>query len=433
MAVTGSTSTTRSALAERALDRPAGVETATARLAPPAPPVRPGVAAAGGLVAAALTWATFAQGGTEMGVLMLLGLALGAVLFHARFGFTSAWRQLVAVGQGRALRAQMVMLALGSVIFAVILSQGWTLFGQRLQPAVAPVGVSVVVGSLLFGIGMQLAGSCASGTLYVVGSGQGVTVATVVGFMTGSVLGAWSFPFWTKRTPAGPAISLTASRLGFAGAVVVQLLAFAAIAGVTLLVERRRRPPRVEPAPVAAGWGRLVRGSWPLLAGAAGLAVLNGVVLLVSGQPWGITFGYALWGAQAFRALGYHHIGAWPYWTTHANAVALHHSVLANATSVTDIGIMAGALVASAVAGTFVRWRLPAARVALAAVLGGLLMGYGARIAFGCNIGAYFDGIVSFSLHGWVWGAMALVGTWVGIRLRPLFGLANPRPTDAVC
>ena len=31
-------------------------------------------------------------------------------------------------------------------------------------------------------------------------------------------------------------------------------------------------------------------------------------------------------------------------------------------------------------------------------------MGYGARIAFGCNIGAYFGGIASFSLHGWLWG-----------------------------
>ena len=34
-------------------------------------------------------------------------------------------------------------------------------------------------------------------------------------------------------------------------------------------------------------------------------------------------------------------------------------------------------------------------------------MGYGARIAFGCNIGAYFGGIASFSLHGWLWGVLA--------------------------
>jgi uncharacterized protein len=67
------------------------------------------------------------------------------------------------------------------------------------------------------------------------------------------------------------------------------------------------------------------------------------------------------------------------------------------------------------------------------AVSGGLLMRYGARIAYGCNIGAYFGGIASFSLHGWLWGLVAIVGTLAGLRLRPLFGLTNPKPDDAVC
>ena len=37
------------------------------------------------------------------------------------------------------------------------------------------------------------------------------------------------------------------------------------------------------------------------------------------------------------------------------------------------------------------------------------------------------------SLHGWVWGIMALLGTWIGLRARPVFGLSRPRPTDGVC
>ena len=60
-------------------------------------------------------------------------------------------------------------------------------------------------------------------------------------------------------------------------------------------------------------------------------------------------------------------------------------------------------------------------------------MGIGARLAGGCNIGAYLAGIASGSLHGWMWGAVALPGTWVGLRLRPLFGLGNPKPGDSVC
>ncbi len=72
-------------------------------------------------------------------------------------------------------------------------------------------------------------------------------------------------------------------------------------------------------------------------------------------------------------------------------------------------------------------------RTALAAVLGGILMGVGARLAGGCNIGAYLAGIASGSLSGWVWGAVALAGTWVGLRGRRLFGMSNPTPEAAVC
>jgi len=48
----------------------------------------------------------------------------------------------------------------------------------------------------------------------------------------------------------------------------------------------------------------------------------------------------------------------------------------------------------------------------------------GARLAYGCNIGAYFSGISSASLHGWLWLAAAFVGSILGTRLRPLFGLS---------
>ena len=52
-------------------------------------------------------------------------------------------------------------------------------------------------------------------------------------------------------------------------------------------------------------------------------------------------------------------------------------------------------------------------------------VGYGARIAFGCNVGAFFSGVASTSLHGWLWIAAALPGNWIGIRFRPWFLLPN--------
>jgi hypothetical protein len=64
-------------------------------------------------------------------------------------------------------------------------------------------------------------------------------------------------------------------------------------------------------------------------------------------------------------------------------------------------------------------------RSLMAAIIGGLLMGYGARIAYGCNIGAFFSGVASLSLHGWLWIVCALAGSVLGVRWRPLFGLSN--------
>ena len=82
-----------------------------------------------------------------------------------------------------------------------------------------------------------------------------------------------------------------------------------------------------------------------------------------------------------------------------------------------------GALMAAGLARKFApKFKLPLGSI-MAAVIGGLLLGYGARIAFGCNIGAYFGGISSTSLHGWLWFVAAFTGSTLGTRLRPYFGL----------
>jgi len=119
-------------------------------------------------------------------------------------------------------------------------------------------------------------------------------------------------------------------------------------------------------------------------------------------------------------------VASWPYWQG-ARATSLHQSVFADITSVMDFGIILGALLAAGLAGKFrPTWRISASSL-LAALIGGLLLGYGARLAYGCNIGAYFSGIASGSLHGWCWLVAAFVGNILGTHLRPLFGLAVER------
>jgi uncharacterized membrane protein YedE/YeeE len=105
--------------------------------------------------------------------------------------------------------------------------------------------------------------------------------------------------------------------------------------------------------------------------------------------------------------------------------------VLADGTSVTNVGIMIGALIAAMMAGRFApAWHVPA-RSLVAAVIGGVLLGYGARAASGCNIGAYFSGIASGSLHGWIWLPAAFAGNILGTYLRPWFGLGVERTSSS--
>jgi uncharacterized membrane protein YedE/YeeE len=84
-----------------------------------------------------------------------------------------------------------------------------------------------------------------------------------------------------------------------------------------------------------------------------------------------------------------------------------------------------GAMAAAAATKPFARTPWPPLRSLAAAAVGGLLMGWGARLGFGCNIGAFVGGVASGSLHGWVWFAAALAGCTIGIRLRPLFGMSR--------
>src|SRR6202167_4920282 len=101
----------------------------------------------------------------RQGALLLVGGGLGIALYHALFGFTSAWRVFIADGRGAGLRAQMLMLAVGAVLLLLSLDHG-TLFGQPVHGEYGAVGMSVIVGDILFGLGMQLGGGCPSGTLY---------------------------------------------------------------------------------------------------------------------------------------------------------------------------------------------------------------------------------------------------------------------------
>lgn len=383
-----------------------------------------------GLLAVGLASYVTAVHGLPQGLLLIIGAGLGFALFHSRFGFTSAWRQLIAVGNGQGLRAHALLLGTAATLVMLIAATGSTLFGSTPSTSPGQIGLPLFLGAAVFAIGMQLGGACASGTLFAVGSGQTSIVITLLGFIAGSVIYTAGYPAFTGW-PQVPGIALS-DHVGWFGAWAVTIAALVIIVVVTRLVQRRRNPPPTDVVPTSRGVARIVRGSWPILAGAVVLGVLAGAVFLVSGGTWGVTYAFGLWGAKFLQLFGFQP-ELWAFWQQPANAKALAASAWQDKTTLTDVGIMIGAGIAAAVAGAWkLHTRIPW-RTAVAALLGGILMGIGARLAGGCNIGAYLGGISRGSLHGWLWAVFALGGTWVGLRLRPLFGLGNPKPNDSIC
>ena len=360
--------------------------------------------------------------GWRQAALFVVGTLAGLVLYHAAFGFTSAWRIFLTDRRSAGLRAQMVMLGVACLVFVPLISSG-TVFGQSVRGSAAPLGVALIAGSFLFGIGMQLGGGCASGTLYSAGGGSTRMFVTLAFFVVGSLLGTAHAPFWDTM-PATPAVSLLALHGPFV-ALLFSLGAMAIVFGVSLRLERQRhgRAVSITTTP-GAEYGRWWGGPWPLLWGALGLAAINVATLALAGRPWGVTSAFALWGAKAAAAMGVD-VASWPYWSVAARAQSLSDPLIFDITSVMNIGIMLGALAAAALAGRFSPVLQVPARSLMAAAIGGLLLGYGARLASGCNIGAYFSGVASTSLHGWLWFACAFAGNWFGARLRPVFGLGR--------
>jgi uncharacterized membrane protein YedE/YeeE len=380
---------------------------------------RAALAAAGLLAAALWLGAVF---GWRQGAALILGALLGLTLFHAAFGFAGAFRQLLSEGRGAGLRAQMVMLGLAVLLFLPALALGEVL-GQPMRGFVFPVGVGLALGAFLFGIGMQLGGGCGSGTLYTAGGGQGLRMwMTLAAFVAGATFAAWDAERWMDWPALAP-VSLPAA-LGALPALGLSLGVFALVWWASAWIERRRHG-RVETLPWRGG--RFLTGPWPLLWGAVGLALLNFATLAILGRPWAITAAFPLWGSRLVQVAGWDDPAFWPYWEDPTRTEALLRPLLADRTTIMDLGVMGGATLAALLAGgRGVSWRLPAPGPALGSLCGGLLLGYGAVLGFGCNISAYFGGIASGSLHGWAWILPALAGNAVGLWLRPMFGLARP-------
>jgi len=158
------------------------------------------------------------------------------------------------------------------------------------------------------------------------------------------------------------------------------------------------------------------KDAWPYITGAVLLSVFQIVTLVTTGSPWGVSGVLANWGAWIFEAFG-GSVDKWYYFSSEGAQRTLEGGLLNHGGSIRNIGIIFGAFLAVLLASGFKIKKIKSKKQVIAAILGGLLMGYGARIGYGCNIGALYSGIASFSLSGWVFGIFIFLGAIVGSKM----------------
>ena len=342
-----------------------------------------------------LLWSVSAR----QALLLLVGVGLGWGLAAARFGFTTGWRHLVEQKEPDGVYGQIILLALLSALSMPLLAH----FPET-QAALGPPSVSLLVGAFVFGLCMQITDGCGSGTLYKAGLGVPLNMAVLPLFALGSFMGSVHLNGWLALGALEP-VGLV-PLWGAGGALAATLGALALVALGVGLWSGRHFSLRTLPA----------RWIW----GAVVLALFAALNLFIAGQPWGVVYGFGLWAAKAATALGLFDPAQNAFWSDPGHAERLQQTLLLDVTSITNIGILAGALWvaprrpqdARPLTGT--QWAI--------GLLAGFVLGYSSRLAFGCNVGAMVSGISTGSLHGWIWVPMAFLGTLIGVRVRRRIG-----------
>lgn len=327
---------------------------------------------------------------------LLIGVLLGFVLQRGRFCVTGAFRDVFLSGRTRFLTAFLIVIAVQSVGVAALQQAGVIHLTWKPLPWLA-----VIVGGLIFGVSIVLAGGCATGTYYRAGEGLVGSWIALVGYA--AFAGAMKYGALKPLNDGLRAETLPITTLPESTGLSPWIFAAALVAVVAYLVRRDLAKPQRKVAqlpPEKSGLAHvLFEKQWhPFITALliSALAIAAYPLSFASGRAGGL--GITTPSANLAN------------WFVTGNAARIDWGVWL------VLGILVGSYIAAKASGEF-RVRVPDAPTIVKSVIGGVGMGVGAALAGGCTIGNAMVETSQFSYQGWLSFLVMFVGVGIGARL----------------
>ncbi|MEZ3169949.1 YeeE/YedE family protein [Halorubrum sp. RMP-47] len=381
-----------------------------------------------------------------IGISIAVGLAFGILLQKARFCFVSAFRDFVAFKDTRVLKGLLAGIAVMTIFWSLQATFGY--FRGFWTPA---WGLGSLIGGFVFGLGMTLAGGCASGTLYRAGQGYLQFWLVLLFMFVGYILFAFAFPvaetyyFQTLNPFDGQTLYLA---LPFSPAVTGALAVAAGTLAYAFMKGRSQLPDdpsggagvtadaRAQASigasrsvaavstglrGIAEGTVEYVRGireddrplkvrlrdSWDARTAGVAMALVASLWFSVHGH-WAITGSEARWAGYLLSRAGFD-VASVDYW---GSVLFRDGNISLTIDMLMIVSLIIGSFMAAYASGDF-RIRKPKLNRVPNYAAGGLLMGVGSRLAAGCNIANLFSGVALLSVHSFLAGAGIILGVYV--------------------
>jgi uncharacterized membrane protein YedE/YeeE len=355
------------------------------------------------------------QGGTALSLSLWLGLAFGAVLQRSRFCFYCVSRDFIELKDAKGLLGIITALIVGTIgyhlIFGAFLPEP---VAPRLPPNahIAPVSWVLILGSLSFGFGMAIAGSCISAQLYRLGEGLLSAIFAFLGIIIGFVLAflSWNYLYLSSIQQA-PLIWFP-HYFGYQGSIIVQILLLTILALVLVKLHKQQKEKKIIQQWWNVKWHTYVGGI---------LVALIAIIAFLRVSPLGVT---AEIGSIARTSAGYFNIlpirleGL----DTLRGCVTIIKETFWSNNGLFIFGVVLGSFALATFSGDF-KIQIPKIKESTRSFVGGILMGFGSMLALGCTVGTLLSGIMAASLSGWIFLLFCGIGLYLGWLFRNKYKL----------